>query len=118
MNRQFRSCGLAVLAGALLLGCGDNGTGPSGSDATIQATTTLTFTPASLTVAMGKSVTFAFGSTAHTVVFDAVTGKPDDIPASSSKSVARTFNTPGDFPYHCSIHSGMSGTVHVTPGLD
>lgn len=30
-----------------------------------------------------------------------------------------TFNTVGDFPYHCAVHPGMTGTVHVAlpPGV-
>ena len=105
-----------VAALALLLGCsGDSGTNGTPNGPSIQATAAITFTPAVLNVNTGVPVTYVFGSVGHTVVFDAVPGKPQDItPATSGRNVVRTFSTPGDFPYHCTVHSGMTGSVHVT----
>lgn len=116
MTRRNQALGWALLSGLLLLGCsGDSGTNASTNGPTIQATNALTFTPAILTVNTNVPVTFAFGSVGHTVLFDAVGGKPEDVTAiTSNKNVTRTFSTPGDFPYHCTVHSGMSGSVHVT----
>jgi plastocyanin len=106
----------ALLVATGLSGCGsDYGTNSSGNGPKIQATAALAFSPATLNLQTGVPMQFVFGSTAHTVIFDAVNGKPEDISTpTSSASVTRTFNTPGDFPYHCNIHAGMSGTVHVT----
>ena len=105
-----------ILAAALVLGCsGDSGTNGSPNGPSIQATPSLTFTPAVLNANTGGPVTFIFGSVGHTVVFTAVAGKPQDITATTSnQNVIRTFSTPGDFPYHCTIHSQMTGSVHVT----
>jgi plastocyanin len=80
--------------------------------ATVQATNSNAFTPTSVTVAEGGSVTWAFGTVEHNVVFQAA-GAPANIDVSSSKSVSRTFATAGTFAYVCSLHAGMSGTVNV-----
>ena len=81
---------------------------------TVNATITDTFDPSSLTVSVGTTVSFVFGSTAHNVMFNPVTGRPDDIPGSNSNTtITRTFNTAGTFGYQCTIHAGMTGTITV-----
>ena len=110
-----------ALAAAALIGCGGGGygddgnpTGPSQQNATVDATPQIAFSPATVTIAAGRSVTFRFGSVAHNVFFDAVSGAPSDIPtATANASVTRTFNTAGTYPYECHLHPGMSGTVVV-----
>jgi len=57
-------------------------------------------------------VTFTFADVAHVVHFD-VAGAPADIPATMDGSVVRTFPTAGSYPYHCTIHPYMHGTVVV-----
>lgn len=81
---------------------------------TVQATNDNLFTPASTTIAEGGVVTFGFGSVAHNVVFQSV-GAPNNVPLVSSTSVARTFPTAGNYPYVCTVHAGMSGTVNTLP---
>jgi len=49
------------------------------------------------------------------VTFDAVAGAPTDIPARTSGSASKQFNTAGAFTYHCAIHPAMTGTVNVVP---
>jgi plastocyanin len=56
-------------------------------------------------------------SFSHTVTAD--DGSFDSGTLSSGKSFSYTFNTAGDFPYHCTFHGGpggegMAGTVTVT----
>ena len=90
---------------------GGNTTIPSN---TVDATATDTFTPSSLTVTVGTSVDFVFQSVGHNVVFNAVAGRPADIPGTnSSVTISRTFSTAGTFPYQCTIHGGMTGTIIV-----
>ena len=110
---------LAALGAALLAGCGSSGdstTGPqpSGSSPTVQATPSLQFTPNSLTIPVGGSVTFAFGSVVHNVFFDnAPQGAPSNIGDKSSASVTLTFNSAGTYVYNCHLHPGMQGKVVV-----
>lgn len=108
----------ALMAGAAACGGGSSySTGPGGGNPppanTVDATNSLTFDPSSLTVSSGTAVTFAFAGVQHTVTFTPMTGAPADIPLSSNTSVSRTFSTPGTYPYHCTIHSQMTGTIVV-----
>lgn len=82
---------------------------------TVTATTGQQFDPSSVTVKAGGTVTWVFQNLAHTVTFNTPvpTGTPPDINSSINTSVSRTFTTAGTFNYHCSIHPGMTGVVHV-----
>lgn len=71
------------------------------------------FTPASVAIARGGTVTWTFGAILHNVDFQGTAGAPAPIPNTSNASVARTFNNAGTFGYSCSLHSGMNGTVQV-----
>lgn len=70
------------------------------------------FMPNPLNVAAGTTVTWtntdaiAHTSTSDSRVFDSGTIAPGG-------SFSFAFQTPGTFPYHCSIHPGMVGTVVV-----
>jgi len=81
--------------------------------ADVTANTTEDFTPASVDIADGGTVTWTFLSLAHNVTFGAQTGAPANIATTMNDSEARTFNTVGTFNYNCTIHPGMSGTVIV-----
>ena len=83
------------------------------SNANVNATVTNLFTPGSVIVKQGGAVTWNFASVAHTVNFAGSPGAPQNIDATADASVARTFNTTGNFAYQCTIHAGMSGTVLV-----
>ena len=111
---------LAPLVAATLAACGgDSPTEPVNQPpvaaATVQATPSETFTPNRVTLTVGGTVTFAFGSLAHDVFFDnGPAGAPANITEpSANKSTALTFNTAGTYVYNCHIHPGMRGTVVV-----
>jgi len=93
-------------------------TGPtSGPLAAAVGTTTNTFTVPSVTVAVGGTVTWTIGAIPHNVIFSS-SGAPQSIGTTSSTSASRTFATAGTFPYECTLHAGMTGTVNVvTPGF-
>jgi YVTN family beta-propeller protein len=71
------------------------------------------FSPATLTVANGQSVTWTNSDPVqHTTTSD----NPgwDSGPMPPGATFTTTFTTPGTFAYHCSIHPFIHGTVIVT----
>ena len=82
---------------------------------TVDATPSERFTPNSITINTGGTVTFAFSSLGHNVTFDnRVAATPADIPGiNTNVSIARVFNTAGTYNYHCTIHPNMTGSVVV-----
>lgn len=73
------------------------------------------FGPASLSVKAGTTITWTNKDVAtHTVTSNdgAFTSSGN---LSQNETYQFTFNTPGSFPYHCAIHSGMTGIITVTP---
>ena len=130
-------CMLVLSALVLLAACGGGSTGAgSGTTATTPAATatqasnapavmittdssgTFTFSPATITVKAGTTVTWKnVTSVAHTVTsddggksFDSGTSNPV---AAQTGTFSFTFKTPGTFTYHCSFHPFMKGTVIV-----
>jgi plastocyanin len=72
------------------------------------------FTPAELTVPVGATVTWVNHQGArHDVV--AADGTFTSPLFGDGESFSFTFTTPGEYPYVCSIHAGMEGTIIVTP---
>jgi plastocyanin len=71
------------------------------------------FNPATLNVQVGTKVTWKnLDSAAHHVVSD--TGAFDSGVLNNGQSYSFTFNQAGNYPYHCSIHPSMKGTIVVT----
>jgi plastocyanin len=90
---------------------GGSGGGVSGSTITIK---NFAFSPATVTVAPGAMVTVTNkDQVAHTIT--AMDGKfnTGDIAPGSSKTFTAP-NTAGSYPYICSIHQYMSGTLKVS----
>jgi plastocyanin len=117
MKRSIIAPAAALAAVVLLAAC-------SGVGAATTTTTTggqyqvvidsFAFTPAELTVPVGATVTWVNHHGArHDVV--ANDGSFTSRLFGQGESFSFTFTTPGDYPYVCSIHPGMEGTIIVTP---
>lgn len=128
MRRGMLPAVVFALLAPALAACGggksDYSTGPAATPGTtggsgnvppntIQATEFATFSPTSLTVARGTTVTFAFASLTHNVTFSGA-GAPTNIPDTSNGQVPRNFPNTGVFAFTCTIHgSYMTGQVTV-----
>jgi plastocyanin len=90
------------------------GGGPNPSTADVTATSPAnTFSPATVTIAPGGTVTWTIVDT-HNVTFsgNAPPGGSSP-PALTNTTFARTFPNAGAYPYTCTLHQGMNGTVNV-----
>jgi plastocyanin len=109
---------LALLVAACGSGGGSTATTADGSQATVAPgkgvvdMTNRSFVPATLTVQVGDTVTWVNqDAPQHDVVAD--NGEFTSQPFDEGQSFAFTFTKAGTYPYHCSIHPDMTGTVIV-----
>lgn len=120
----YAACSLAVL---LPMACGSNPSSPtqaqSPSGPTINATSSDTFSPSTVTITHGSTVNFLNNSgITHTLVID--NGSGTCAQSYTTWPQVISFPTAGTFSFHCTIHSscntstctgctGMVGTVVV-----
>jgi plastocyanin len=72
------------------------------------------FTPATLTVKLGTTVTFVnHDDIPHSIV--SIPGKFRSKALDTDQSFEYTFATAGDFDYFCGLHPHMKGKIIVTP---
>ncbi len=92
-------------------------TNPSPPLAATVTTPGESFSPASVTIRTGGTVTWQFtGSTRHNVTFNGTAPPGGSIPdTDAGGSAQRQFPTAGTYAYTCTRHSGMNGTVVVQP---
>jgi len=77
------------------------------------ALSNLSFTPKTLTVPVGATVTWVNNeAVTHTVTSDAGIFESGNL--TKGNSYKYTFTGVGSFPYHCTFHSGMTGTIIVS----
>lgn len=77
-------------------------------------TATNTFQPQIVAIAANGSVTWSFGAVEHNVTFSGP-APPGGNSAGrlSNTTFTRTFPNAGTYPYDCTLHAGMTGTVFV-----
>jgi plastocyanin len=104
----------AWIVAAAVLACKDEPLGNIEPGTVLVAARDSFFTPDTINVAAGLPVRWTNeGTVQHTVVSDAALW--------SSQPLAPTwwfevrFDSAGTYPYHCSLHTGMVGTVVVNP---
>lgn len=75
------------------------------------------FSPSDLNIATGDTVrwTNAAGGNVHNVTSNTGTWLPVQ---GSSFTLEVTFDTPGAYPYECTLHFGMNGSITVTGAAD
>ncbi len=96
---------------------GDEGDEPSdppenGEGATVESDG-MAFSPATVEISAGETVTWNGSSLPHTVT--STDGPMDfDESLSTGDSVSITFDEPGTYEYECTFHQGMTGTIVVS----
>ena len=113
-NRIMRVVSWTFLFSTVLISCSkssssNNPTSPAPGTVSI---VNMTFTPASITVTPGTTVTWNnIDDMTHTVTADDNSFNSGNIGAGGS--FVKTFSVAGTFTYHCSIHPSMTGKVVV-----
>lgn len=102
---------VALLALALTLGCSNPADGPAVTGVDEVIVRDGKFMPPVINVPAGTTVTWRFedGDTPHDVKGDGFRS-----PIQREGTYTFTFSTPGSYPYHCTLHSNMTGRVIVT----
>jgi plastocyanin len=73
----------------------------------------LAYDPSAITAKVGETVTFTNGDTAsHTATLD--DGTCDTGLITNGKSGSLTFSAAGAYPFHCTVHTDMKGTITVS----
>ena len=94
----------------------NNSTTPSPQSSTASKVTIadMSFSPSTLTVKKGTTVTWTNNdSVAHTVVSDSGSELGSEN-LENGENYTHKFDTVGTFAYHCSIHPNMKATITVT----
>ena len=109
-QRRLRARYVLGAVGALALGALSAG-GALAADHAV-AISGSSFSPHEVTVTVGDTVTWTNSDQiSHTATADG--GSFDTGALSNTESGTVTFSTAGAFPYHCSIHPNMTGTITV-----
>lgn len=89
-------------------------TAPPSDTVFVNATGSLTFSPANVTINVGQTVKWTNTSTfTHNVTPVGHSEWTAATLSGNGSTFVHTFDTAGSFPYECTIHNGMTGTVTV-----
>lgn len=114
---NMRRTRAAALLGVVWLGVA---AAAGAANQSIDVGPSIAFTPNDVTVAPGESVTWNWQGGPHSSTSNATSGPEfwdSDIQLLGA-TFSHTFNTPGDYPFYCKVHSCptctfMNGVVHV-----
>jgi plastocyanin len=106
---------IVIIVVVALMGPSGNNDQPSGeNEVRIASGYTLGFSPNSLTIQVNENVTWINNSgTDHDIVSDNDTVPFDSGVLANGQTYTHRFEQVGVFPYHCSIHPTMTGTITV-----
>ena len=120
-NTKMLITGIAAFLFAAAAGCSGDSSNPYGTGSTpgtippnTIAMNAMSFSPSTLTIARGTTITWRNDDgSVHTSTSDSTGWDTGNVPSGSSRTT--TFNTPGIFRFHCIYHSamGMVGTITV-----
>jgi plastocyanin len=109
---------VVVFSGLFMVSCskgssyGTTNNPPPVNSGTSVSIVNMSFSPANLTVAVGSTVKWTNNDAmTHTVTADNASFDSGNIAGGGTFS--KTFSTAGSYPYHCTIHPGMTGTITV-----
>ena len=105
----------AALALSLVSCTEDSSTAERPSGPNVVTVAAMAYSPASVTISPGDTVTWFFDDTgvAHNVIGIDAASRLLHSPMISSGQFSQTFDDPGTYPYFCSVHPNMTGTVIV-----
>ncbi|HEX5015769.1 MAG TPA: plastocyanin/azurin family copper-binding protein [Candidatus Limnocylindrales bacterium] len=109
-QRRLRARLVVGVVAAIALGAFSVGTALAADHAV--AISGSSFSPGDVTVTVGDTVTWTNSDQiSHTATADG--GSFDTGVLGNNESGTITFSTAGSFPYHCTIHTNMTGTITV-----
>jgi len=107
----------AAVIGACVVACALSAPAALAANASVNLTTSKTFSPNTVTVAPGESVTWTWaGDRTHNVTADAGQAETFSSGNKLTGTFTKTFTTVGHYTYRCTLHSGMNGAVNVVSG--
>jgi plastocyanin len=115
MKRIYLVSLISLTIAIAIAGCSDdnnNSTNPPPPPGNSVSISGFAFSPSSLTVSVGDTVTWTnHDAVSHTSTSN--TGVWDSGLIGQNDSFMRVFSTAGAFPYHCTPHPQMTGTITV-----
>ena len=110
MDNQMIFLGVMLILGIVTVSGCTSSQNQTANTVTIQ---NMAFNPSTLNIKVGTTVTWINkDSLTHDVTSD--TGAFNSGNLTKGMSYNYTFNQTGSYPYHCSIHPNMKGTIVVT----
>ena len=124
-NGYLIACAALLILAAVSAGCSSAGPAAPAEPAASPAPATsgtaaavtiqnFAFSPATITVKPGTTVTWTNqDSASHTIMSDGTPAAFSSGTLANGATYQFTFTSPGTYPYHCTIHPSMTGTVVV-----